>query len=769
MSNSTSNPSPINLISSDEIGRIRSRINKRLVIHSIIILFTFIGIAYVAYAYTFIQKQKDFNSVAASQLNTVDTLISNNLDFLENQVYQLAANPELHRYLLTRNDISKEFVLNNWLTISERLKWYSGIYFYSTFRLIDLGIDYDTEYELATITEISQDNKPDLDILHAHLRETSDIHISAIDLKKQFNEPVYPLTPILKIYTPVSITSDKIEGFIELDVLAEKLLAPVKHVERTQTGQLLLVDQNGFFLVGHSQEEEWGKYLQVRQEFNLSTQFPSAWKQIQAMEEGIVTDEANSFVFKKIQLHDVDSQYILVNHIPDEYIENVIETQTTRLNITLFFLYIMTSVALWGRSVRRYERYTRHQSLELISALFNSNDALIITDSKGVVISYNDSFQELIKLNNEFIIGTSINSILHKKKIKKLISKITKTIVKKGFWRGELSLKGGQGSIIPCLVSVVPVVTTDGNYSQYVIHAIDISKQKEIERELKLAAVALETRAGVVITDSHGLIQRVNASFTNITGYTAEEVIGKNPNILASGKHDKNFYETMWKDIVEKGYWKGELWNKRKFGDIYPELMTITSIKNSEGKVQNYVATFHDITTIKKLEQELESLASTDPLTGTLNRRAFEQKFNEQLNSTRRYKQLFGLILFDIDHFKQVNDTYGHDVGDEILKITVQKVNESLRETDVIARWGGEEFIILLPMNNENETSMTAERLRETIMAMNSIPTKITCSFGVTSYQSGDDFDIMLKRADMALYDAKETGRNKVIISKTID
>ncbi|WP_019589017.1 MULTISPECIES: diguanylate cyclase [unclassified Thioalkalivibrio] len=284
------------------------------------------------------------------------------------------------------------------------------------------------------------------------------------------------------------------------------------------------------------------------------------------------------------------------------------------------------------------------------------------------------------------------------------------------------------------------------------------------QRELRLMAAAFDSAQAILVTGPDGRILRTNPAFTRITGYAEEEVLGENPRILQSGHQDLEFYHRMWKELQTRGQWEGEIWNRRRDGTVYPQWETISAVHNEAGQLEYYVAVFHDISEQKRLEAELEREATTDRLTGLFNRQRFDAELERALARTRRYGNDAGAILFDIDHFKRLNDTCGHDAGDRVLVELSRRTTDALRRTDFLARWGGEEFVVLLPETGPDGARRMAERLRREVAATAFEGAgRVTVSLGVTVIHPDDDADTLLKRLDNALYDAKHVGRNSVV------
>ncbi|WP_455375068.1 EAL domain-containing protein [Kaarinaea lacus] len=304
----------------------------------------------------------------------------------------------------------------------------------------------------------------------------------------------------------------------------------------------------------------------------------------------------------------------------------------------------------------------------------------------------------------------------------------------------------------------------------------DITHIKLRDQEFNLAATIFESHTAMLITDKQGIILRVNPAFTRVTGYSAEEVIGKNPRVLQSGHQSKEFYKKFWKSINETGKWEGEIWNKRKDGEIYPEYQTITAVVNHKGNVTHYVATFQDITERKQTQALIEHQAFYDALTNLPNRRLILDRLNQELSAARRHKFYGALLFMDLDHFKTLNDSMGHAVGDELLQQMADRLLDQVRKEDTVARLGGDEFVVLLA--NLGTDDHKAGQLANTIATKihkclvepymlqgNSL--KFTSSIGISLFPFDDEnADDVLKHADSAMYRAKHMGRNSICFYK---
>ena len=273
------------------------------------------------------------------------------------------------------------------------------------------------------------------------------------------------------------------------------------------------------------------------------------------------------------------------------------------------------------------------------------------------------------------------------------------------------------------------------------------------------------TVEGIIITNADNLIQAVNPAFTAITGYTQEEVIGRTPSLLKSGRHDDDFFRRMWASLHGEGKWTGEIWNQRKDGEIYPEWLNITAIHDPQGKLRQYVGLFTDITEHKAAEEKLRFQAYHDALTGLPNRLMYTEHLELALPQARRREQMCGIMMMDLDRFKLVNDTYGHEFGDKLLITVAKRLRECVRREDTLARMGGDEFTLLLPLVDDiKNVAHVAEKILAAFARPVTIDGKdlfVTPSLGISLFPNdGHDAETLLKNADAAMYRAKESGRN---------
>ena len=298
----------------------------------------------------------------------------------------------------------------------------------------------------------------------------------------------------------------------------------------------------------------------------------------------------------------------------------------------------------------------------------------------------------------------------------------------------------------------------------------ELQTRQRAEEQLRIAASAFEAQVSIIVTDRDGVILTANQTFTKDTGYSLEDCIGQTPRLLMSGRHDETFYSSMWRTISQTGKWQGEIWDRHKNGAVHPKWLTISAVRNDEGEVTHYVGTQFDITEQKKAEERIHDLAFIDQLTGLPNRTLFLDRLNQLMVANARSGNYGALLFIDLDNFKTLNDTLGHDRGDLLLKQTAERLGLCVRNGDTVARLGGDEFVVVLAdlSTNEEDAAKRAETVVNKILASLNQPCQLgevtrpsSASIGVTLF-NGDrlSIDDLMKQADLAMYRTKESGKN---------
>jgi diguanylate cyclase (GGDEF)-like protein/PAS domain S-box-containing protein len=436
------------------------------------------------------------------------------------------------------------------------------------------------------------------------------------------------------------------------------------------------------------------------------------------------------------------------------------------------------------------ERYTLERSLAISSeemhALYQNQkssyarlrtlfetiqDLVWLKSPDGVYLTCNPMFERSFGAKEAEIVGKTDYDFMDKKRADLFRERDRTALANGGLSVNEEWVTfADDGHLAAVEVVKTPVHDESGQLIGVLGIARDITDRKRTEAELRIAAVAFESQESMMITDADGVILRVNQPFTKINGYTSEEAVGQTPRLLKSGRHNADFYRAMWETLQRTGAWQGEVWNRRKNGEVYPGWRSISAVKGGDGVVTHYIGALSDMTERKAAEESIENLAFYDPLTGLPNRRLLMDRLQQSLASSARSGRKGALLFIDLDNFKDINDTLGHDIGDLLLQQTAQRLESCLREVDTVSRLGGDEFVVVLEGLSEHalEAAAQTKTVGEKILATLGQPYQLatheyhsTSSIGATIFsdhgQSGGD---LLKQADIAMYQAKKAGRN---------
>lgn len=391
-----------------------------------------------------------------------------------------------------------------------------------------------------------------------------------------------------------------------------------------------------------------------------------------------------------------------------------------------------------------------------------ANDIIVLFDDAGRIVEVNDRAISAYGYRRDVLLGMNVTEL--------------RTPEARHAWERDFRLWGKDGIVYETVhkrsdgssfaVEVSGrIIESDGRrFHQGIIR--DITDRKRAEDGMRLYAKVFESSLeAVVITDADQKVLMVNDAFVAITGYTREEIVGNTPRMLASGRQDPAFYREMWDSIGQTGHWQGEILNRRKNGQVYPEWETISAVTNGDGTVTHYVATFSDVSEHKAAQDRISYLAYHDSLTGLPNRLLMQDRLEQATAAARREDDKVGVMLMDLDRFKMVNDSLGHAGGDALLKAVAERIKACLRESDTLSRLGGDEFVVILPSVKESEAvGYAAERVLLSFAApfrVEGHDIRVTTSIGISVFPlDGADIDSLVKNADTAMYHAKENGRN---------
>jgi diguanylate cyclase (GGDEF)-like protein/PAS domain S-box-containing protein len=454
----------------------------------------------------------------------------------------------------------------------------------------------------------------------------------------------------------------------------------------------------------------------------------------------------------------------------------------------LYWATFITSIREPFRDLRKSEDRLRASETRYHSALVALSEGVVVQGDGGRVLTANKAAASILGLTEDQLLGNT------------LIDPRWETIHEDGTaWPANahppaVTLKTGKaisdaimgihkpdGSVTWISVNSEPMrIPGERAVKSVVTSFTDITLKKEAETQLRIAAIAFESQEGMMVTDADGVILRVNRAFTENSGYTAEEVIGRTPNAFQSGRHDAAFYAAMWETVHRTGAWQGEIWDRRKNGEIYPKWLTVSAVKGIDGAVTHYVGTEIDLSQRKAAEDQLQKLAFYDSLTQLPNRRLMLDRLGQALASSARQQRYGAVLMIDLDNFKKLNDTQGHEVGDRLLIDVARRIQSSVRPGDTVARLGGDEFVVILEGLETGDLAATqveevAEKILNTLDysyrfelgtgsgEVGTVDYHSTASIGITLLGAKpDSVDELLKQAELAMYQAKNLGRNAI-------
>lgn len=451
------------------------------------------------------------------------------------------------------------------------------------------------------------------------------------------------------------------------------------------------------------------------------------------------------------------------------------ETWVLLLILSLLILATVILAVFFALAIK--QRLAVQQQLRLLNrALDQSPNAVVITDRQRRIVYINQAFSELFGYAPTEVLGHSPSLLKSEQTPAQTFHDLDEHLHKGETWHGEFVNRRREGELLSVACSI-STLTTDGEASHHIGVMQDISAQKRAEQEIRIAAKAFDIQEGLMITDAAQRILRVNQTFTSITGYRQQDVEGYTPAILKSGRHDASFYLAMQESLNSTGFWEGEIWNRKKNGEIYPEWLMIRSVTDEQGAVLNYIGSFTDITQRKAQEARIHQLAFYDPLTHLPNRRLLSERLQHALQRRSRRPQYGALILLDLDHFKLINDTQGHDKGDALLGQMAQRLSHCVRREDTVARMGGDEFVVLLEelSDHPDQAWLQVQKVAMKILVQGRTPFtlgenefRISASLGVCLFNSSEhSADELIKQADIALYEAKHAGRDRYCLFST--
>jgi diguanylate cyclase (GGDEF)-like protein/PAS domain S-box-containing protein len=418
-------------------------------------------------------------------------------------------------------------------------------------------------------------------------------------------------------------------------------------------------------------------------------------------------------------------------------------------------------------SVLERESRLQHSEEQYRGVVESTDDLITRVDHEGRLQFVNHASQRYFGLTPESCIGLLAFDFVHpddREKTSEAFSKWRASKLPNMTWENRQVSRSGQEHWMQW--NITANRAPDGQVAGFTSIARDVSEQRESEKSLRLAASVFNSSAeGIFVTDANKRIISVNPTMIAVSGYRSDELLGQTPTLFRSGRHDRSFYRAMMNEVDTTGHWRGEIWNRRRNGEVYPEWLTITAVKDASGTVVNYIGSFFDISDRKDAEEHIQFLAHHDALTQLPNRTLLEDRIRQAIVTSRRKGSHTVILMLDLDRFKLINDTLGHDVGDRLLESVARRLSAAVGETETVARLGGDEFIILAPnMASIEEASTLAQSVLNVISQPHFIGANelhVTPSIGISIFpDDGTDAPALLRCADTAMYHAKSVGRN---------
>ena len=430
------------------------------------------------------------------------------------------------------------------------------------------------------------------------------------------------------------------------------------------------------------------------------------------------------------------------------------------------FLFLLTFGALLTAAYFYHTTKKAYKRLKaFMYAVENSDNTVVMTDVNRRITYVNEAFEKGSGYSRDEAIGQNPRILKSGLQDESFYAEMNRTLNRGEKWEGIFINKRKDGSLYYEKASIVPI-RIDGELTGYLAIKLDITQFVEQQQKLKLSAAVFENaQESILITDADGRILSVNHSFTAITGYSEEEVKGKTPSLLKSGMHDEEFYRRMWHSITQTGQWHGKIYNRAKNGEIIPMWLTITALYDEKGNVLNYIGMQTDLREIIENQEKAEYLAYHDILTGLPNRAYFEERLFRTIEVAKRNETILAVLFIDLDRFKIINDTLGHDIGDLLLKEVADRIKATLRKSDMLARLGGDEFVAVLEtIRNAEDAAHVSEKILEALtepFRIGSHTFNVTASIGIALFpDNGETIVDLIKNADNAMYLAKNMGKN---------
>jgi diguanylate cyclase (GGDEF)-like protein/PAS domain S-box-containing protein len=781
-----------------------SHIQALLKRFALIYLPLFVFLSFIQVSRVRLEEQNEFKKIEdvhSSQTAIAKEHIRESFEEVNADIRIIAKLPMLTSYLDRGSSAQHDAVAQALLLISREKGHYDKVRYLDSSGQELIRINYNNGNPAIVPHEKLQNKSKRYFFRDTLILSQGEVYVSPLDLNVEENRLEIPYKPTIRFGTPVFDSAGRKKGILLLNYLGSELLQNFNEVMKQGGRAGMLLNSDGYWLSSASHTDEWG-FMLGKNDRTFGRDFAEEWRTISTGDNGSLRTANGLFVYRTIhpllsgQHSSTGSDGVsgssrsliepkkyfwkAVSFTPDAVLSDSALYNKTSDRTLVSLAYLLSALA--ALFVAHIIVIRKRTADELRSSLLkhrllyekSSNAQMMLVPPSWKFSGANPASLKLFGASSEVEFNAlgpwdisperQPDGCLSNEKAQKMIA----TALSEGSHSFEWEHKRLDGNQF--MANVHLTLMEVGNELFLQASVSDISKHKEADKELRIAATAFESQEGMMITDANSVILRVNNSFSEITGYSAEEAVGQLPHLLKSGRHDEAFYAAMWKSINNNGSWHGEIWNRRKNGEIFPEYLTVTAVKDESGAVTNYVTTFSDITKSKAAVDEIKHLAFYDPLTRLPNRRLLLDRLKQALASSARSGMEGALLFIDLDNFKTINDTQGHNVGDRLLQQVARRLESCVREGDTVARLGGDEFVVMLEdlSKNTGEAAAWTKVVGNKIIAILCQPYLFdgheylsTPSIGATlfndHYQPREE---LLKQADIAMYQAKKGGRN---------
>ncbi len=694
------------------------------------------------------------------------------LDVAVNDLRRTANARAMQDYLANGDAAAKRRLIGSFLNLARFAQMYDQIRYLDVRGREKIRINHRGVAPASVDSAALQDKSDRYYFRAANTLGAGQVYVSPLDLNMERGVVERPFKPMIRLAMPLFDQRGARRGVLVINYKASAMLAYFRKLMAGTFGETMLLNPDGYWLSHPDEAREWG-FMFGREE-TFAHAYPLAWRRVAVDAQGLIQNDEGWFVFSTLKYlvpaatDDASSapglEWKVVSRIGPQFIAfapvRLLREHAVAVSVLMLAIAVLSVILARLRTANEQQARLLVRSEERYRQLFRfAPDGIVIADEQGRCIEVNHAGLALVGASERDLIGRPVATLFGHCDAERW-SRSQTSLSEGGTRVDEWMLCQPDGAACP--VEVSASLLPDGHWQGFVR---DISKRRAAANEMRLAAAVFDnTEDAILITDAERRIVAVNRAYSAMSGFAAHEVIGRDPRLHRSGRHDDAFYRVMWKSLKDGGQWTGELWNRHKAGHDYPVLENISVVRDERGVITNYVAIMTDIHALKQAEQRLIELAHQDALTGLANRHVFQLKLEQSLAHARRNHQQVALLFLDLDRFKLINDTLGHEAGDQLLKVIAQRLRRSVREEDIVARLGGDEFTVVLEQIGCADNAATiAEKIIQAVseaVTLDAGQVHTSTSIGISMFPedartAGD----LARAADAAMYRAKSGGR----------